>query len=317
MTNFNEQAVEIRQFLLGKLDDERAAQLEERIFVEPDIAEEVRIIESELIADYQLGNLSREERSCFEKKYLSSPAGRRMVEDEKALNEFISAKCETSIEVRSNGVSSAKTQIALPATEANSLSGSEEKLKPKDGLARVHALFTARPIRAYSLLIVSLLLLAVGSWLLVGKVLRPSDGDDLALARRLAIEDEVARLNSESAASPRGVEVAEVNLIPTQRNGGAMSRVVVNGNNRDGLIKLRLNLMQSSAASYRAVFLDDRRQELFAIPRVTARNTSEGPQVWLFVPGKYLKRGDYQIDLSVSGKNEESEGYAFRVIDAR
>src|ERR1044072_1855610 len=89
MTDFKEQDEEIRQFMLGQLVGERAEQLEDRIFAEPEFAEEVQIVESELIAEYQEGTLSPAARSSFERKYLTSPAGLQAIEHESVLSEFL------------------------------------------------------------------------------------------------------------------------------------------------------------------------------------------------------------------------------------
>jgi len=59
---------------------------------------------------------------------------------------------------------------------------------------------------------------------------------------------------------------------------------------------------------------------MFAIPNLTAHDTPQGSQVWLFVPAKYLKGGDYRVDLKATGKGsryEEFNSYAFRIVEAK
>ncbi|HWS99941.1 MAG TPA: hypothetical protein VN256_06825 [Pyrinomonadaceae bacterium] len=317
MTDFNQSADEIRQFLLGQLPEERAERLEDRIFAESDFAEEVRIIEGELILDYQAGNLSPAERDLFVQKYLSSPAGLRAVESESVFYELVRAKSADSpqVSVAIGDSSSAAAETGAPESGADPPSAPREIPEQAGWLSRVRALFTERPVWAYTAVLSGLLLLTIGG-VLIQRLFRPPVGDATAQAERQAREDELARLNRDAAAL-NGREVATVDLTPTQRYGGAMPRVVINNADPDGLIKLRLNLMQSGAARYRALFLDDRRRELFAIQNLAAQNTLDGPQIQLFVPAKYLKRGDYQIDLSVSDNNQEPGGYAFRVVENR
>jgi hypothetical protein len=317
MTDFNQSGAEIRQFLLGQLPEERAERLEERIFAESDFAEEVRIIEGELMLDYQTGKLSPSERDLFVQKYLTSPAGLREVEGESLFYEFIRAKSAGSpqISVASGESSSATAETSPPESRADPPPATQEKPERAGWLSRARAFFTDRPVWAYSAVISVLLLLTIGG-VLIQRSLRPPADDGAAQAERRAREDELARLNRDAAAL-NGREAATVDLAPTQRYGGAMPRVVINDVARDGLIKLRLNLMQSGAARYRALFLDDRRRELFAVQDLAAQNTPDGPQIQLFVPAKYLKRGDYQIDLSVADTNQEPDGYAFRVVENR
>ena len=315
MTDFNELSAEIRQFLLGQLSEERVERFEERIFAEDDFAEEVRIIEGELILDYHAGNLSPVERDLFAQKYLTSPAGLREVESESVFYELLRAKSTGNTqESMANGhPSPAPAETSLPESEADPPSAPREKPKQAGRLGRVRAFFTFRPVWAYTALVTSLSLLIIGG-VLIGRLLLPPVNDESAQAERRAREGELARLNQDAAAL-NGREVATLDLTPTQRSGGAMPRIVISDANRDGFVKLRLNLMQSGTARYRALFLDDRRRELFAIQNLAAQDTPDGPQIQLFVPAKYLKRGDYQIDLSVADNNQEPGGYAFRVVE--
>lgn len=314
MTDFQEQSVEIRQFLLGRLHEKRVEELEELIFREPEFAEEVRIIESELIADYRMGRLNAEELSYFKQKYLTNPAGLRTVQYESALDEFIQTKLEKSEHLSGARLTPA---TATPSErETNETPLTKEKSKRESWLTRLYSPFTARHALAYSALLASLLLALVLLFLNLRHSSQPIRDD----AERRAREEELALLNRDETVASRGKEVATVELKSTQRNESSMPRVNIGGAAQDKLIQLRLNLMRSGPVRYRAVFLDDRRNTLFTIPNLTARDTPSGPQVWLFVPAKYLKRGDYQIDLSSLGRDEaytEEGAYSFRVVDER
>src|SRR5436853_1928493 len=92
MLDIKKQIVEIRQFLLGQLREEQAEQLEKRIFADRDFAEEIDIAESELITDYHENKLNPEERTLFERKYLTSAANVRVVDYEGIFREFIRGK---------------------------------------------------------------------------------------------------------------------------------------------------------------------------------------------------------------------------------
>lgn len=315
MTDFNRQTLEIRQFLLGQLRKEAAEQLEESIFADPDFAEEVEIAESELIDDYHEGKLSLEERILFEKKYLNSAAGLETVEYESVFREFIQAKLKKREPVREEHTVSAATASA--ESETNVPPASPEQPKPEGWLLRFKSLFTHH--QAFAILVVFaglLTLLTIGFWYLSPwDQSRPPGSNSVGMERR-NIEAELARLNTAGNIK----ESVAVDLKPMQRGGSVIARLSLSDLNPSSLIKLRLNLTQIGAAYYRAVFLDDRRNELFAAPNLTAQNTPDGPQVHLLVPAKYFRPGDYQISLSLlnnSGSYEEINSYALRVLETR
>lgn len=315
-----EQDAEIRKFLLGQLAEERAEQFEDRIFADPDFAEEVQIVESELIADYREGTLSPAALSSFEQKYLSNSAELQALEYESILNEFLRAKsASTRTAHAANAAASTKAATARPDVEANTPSVTPEKPKHESLLARLKSLLQARPAWSYSVIAACLLLFIIGG-VLIGSWLRQSVSDDSAQAERRLVEEDLARLNLDAANAASIRPEATVDLLPGQRYGGAMPRVVLSDAHRDAVIKLRLNLTHGGVARYRAVFLDQNRRELFAVSDLPTQNTTDGPQIWILVPTKYLKRGDYQINGSGMGKDGvyvEDNAYSFRVTAGR
>ena len=68
----DKEAVEMR-YLLGKLPDSEAAQLEERYFVEDGVFDEIETEEDELVDAYVRGTLSAEDRKRFERNVSRSP----------------------------------------------------------------------------------------------------------------------------------------------------------------------------------------------------------------------------------------------------
>ena len=61
---------EMRSYLLGSLEEEHRAALEESILCDPGIYEEVSALEQELIDEYITNNLSPSERQQFETHFL-------------------------------------------------------------------------------------------------------------------------------------------------------------------------------------------------------------------------------------------------------
>src|ERR1041384_8701536 len=77
----------LRSYLLGELAQEEMRELEDRLLREEEFANQVLLIEDELIEDYMLGGLSDQERQQFEQNFLTTPRRRRklmMVEGLKA-----------------------------------------------------------------------------------------------------------------------------------------------------------------------------------------------------------------------------------------
>lgn len=68
---------QIRDYLLGRLNDRDEQALEENLLRDEVFAEQIRLVEGELIEDYVRGTLDATERECFEGYFLSTPRRRR------------------------------------------------------------------------------------------------------------------------------------------------------------------------------------------------------------------------------------------------
>jgi hypothetical protein len=81
---------QIRQYLLGRLGEQDATDLERRYFDDSELMERLGIIEQELIDDYVQGRLPLEEVYSFEGRYLTSPIRREKVEYARAVHRALS-----------------------------------------------------------------------------------------------------------------------------------------------------------------------------------------------------------------------------------
>lgn len=63
----------VKSYLLGEIDDDRAAALEEKYFTDPGFLAQVKAVEDELIEDYLDGRLSPPRKASFENRYLHVP----------------------------------------------------------------------------------------------------------------------------------------------------------------------------------------------------------------------------------------------------
>ncbi|HEU4769664.1 MAG TPA: hypothetical protein VFS77_20015 [Pyrinomonadaceae bacterium] len=288
----------IRQFLLGQLSEQEQEQVEDRIFTDPDFAEEVQIVEDELIADERAGKLTDDERRSFANKY-STKANQATIEFERAFGEFICTKTQSGGSVQELR---ADPQPHITRRTAPERTGFWQRLIPALG-----------PAVVYPTAAVALVLLVAALWFLAPRYINPGDAPS-----REVIEAELARLNAPGA-PPQSV-LSTVDLEIAQRYGGAMTRITPRTTSPDGVLEFYLNLAEMSSRKYRAVIFDDRRKELFALSDLTAQDSDAGPRIRLVIPLKYLSRGDYQIDLSVAnddGGYDQVNSYAFRVVDPR
>lgn len=298
MKAFTDEENTIRRFLLGQLPEQEQERVEDRIFTDPDFAEEVQIIEHELIADDRAGKLTEEDRRSFANKY-STKANQATVDLERAFSEFVCTKAESAGSVEELRV--APPVVAPVArTAIPERTGFWQRLIPALG-----------PAVVYPTAAVAVVLLVGAVWYLVSHYQKPANS-------RNVIEAELARLNAPGA-PPQSV-LSTVDLEIAQRSGGAMGRLTPGTTSPDGVFEFYLNLAEMSSRKYRALVFDDRRKELFAIPDLTAQHSDAGPRIRLVIPFKYLSRGDYQIDLSVQnegGGYDQVNSYAFRVVEPR
>ena len=290
----------IRQFLLGQLSEKEQEQVEDRIFADPDFAEEVEIVEHELMAEQRAGNLTEDENERFAAKY-ASRVNRAALDLERTFNEFVCARTESFRSEPQLSDDPPPERIISPAFPSQR-TRVWQRLIPVFG-----------PALVYSTVGVGLLLLVGAIWFLARHYQQTA-----GVPSRPTIEAELALLNSQ-AGSPASV-LSTVDLEVTQRYGGAMARIMPRNTSPDGVLEFYLNLAEMNNRRYRAVIFDDRRKELFGISGLTAQNSEAGPRIRLFIPIKYLSRGDYQIDLSVAndaGGYDQVNSYAFRLVEPR
>lgn len=67
----------IKEYLLGRLDEDEQQKVEERLMVEDDFYDEFEASKGELVEQYCAGEFSKSERDWFESHYLASEEGRQ------------------------------------------------------------------------------------------------------------------------------------------------------------------------------------------------------------------------------------------------
>jgi AcrR family transcriptional regulator len=73
----NHDQAQIREYLLGKLNEAEQEKIEERLMVENELFDELEASKDELVEEYCAGELDNRERRWFEEHFLASPEGRQ------------------------------------------------------------------------------------------------------------------------------------------------------------------------------------------------------------------------------------------------
>ena len=82
----------LRRYLLGTLEAEPRAELEERILCDPEAYEEVSLLEEELIDQYVTGGLSKAERQQFETHFLITAERQNKLRFGQLLKRYLSSQ---------------------------------------------------------------------------------------------------------------------------------------------------------------------------------------------------------------------------------
>lgn len=78
------------KYFLGDLSPEKEQQLEELFFADDRLFDRLQAVKENLIDDYLHKTLNEEDRTLFERNFLSSPAQREQVEFARALLDKLS-----------------------------------------------------------------------------------------------------------------------------------------------------------------------------------------------------------------------------------
>ncbi|MDQ3665821.1 MAG: hypothetical protein M3410_04315 [Acidobacteriota bacterium] len=147
---------DLRLYLLGLLPQERQEPLEERLFTEAGLYEELLIFEDELIDQYLAGGLTERDRGAFESHFMNSPERRRQMLFANALTAYIADK--GAISGRARNVRSGKFD-----------QGAERN---KESRSLLSWLPVRKPALAFSLIVAAVVLVGGISWMAVSS-LRP------------------------------------------------------------------------------------------------------------------------------------------------
>lgn len=266
----------LRQFLLGKVDDEERQRIE-RLFVTDRLSRDrVLAAEQELIDDYLEDTLSPADRESFLFRYGDTPAQQRKLRIAKSIQELALSKSD-SIEAE------------IPTVWSRLL-------------ARVRL----KPVFVIPVAVTVIIAIMIAAWLFK---LQPED------KQRSILEQELARLNDPASLSetPPGMSVLVLKPISV-RSGETRPEFVAGG--EIPLVELRLMWIQKERYStYQAVIHRSGDAESSTV-RPLHPQTEGGELIRLRLPAARLTRGLYQVELSgiaTDGAIGPSEEYTFTV----
>jgi hypothetical protein len=266
----------LRRFLLGNVDDEERQGIESLFLTHSLSQERVTAAEEDLTEDYLEDSLTAEDRERFLERYADSPTQQRKLRIARSIKEWAAKE--------------GKVAQTAPAT-VSARSRLRERL-------RLRPLFVI-PVAA--MIVIAIALAAI--WV---------NNSREQQNRRIALEQEVARLNSSSGL--REVASTSLALRPVSvRSVEAQPELISRPDVQN--VELRLLWMQKEHyPTYRAVVRRVGVGELVTVRDVQAE--ADGNSVRIKLPARILTRGTYQIELvgvAADGATSPAQEYQFSV----
>jgi hypothetical protein len=272
----------LRQFLLGKVDDEKRVRIESLCLTESTMRERAFAVEQELIEDYLEGSLSPEEREDFLLHYAQTAEQQRKLRITKSIKDWALEESATQ-EVQAGARRSAASTMTL----GNRL---REQLRP-----------------GFVLPIAAALILAV----VLGVIWFNRRQEQ---QRHSAVEQELAQLNDPARLRDVPAVPDALELTPgTLRGTETQSELKLSTNVT--IVELYLLWLGSERYPiYRAVVRRFDDEKAFTIPEL--HMGSDGKTIRLRLRRDMLRRGLYQISVSgitSDGPAGRTEEYQFTV----
>jgi hypothetical protein len=250
----------VRQFLLGKLADEKHAQIEALFLTDSQVSERVLAIEQELIEDYFEDSLSEEDKERFLSRYAQTEEQRRKLRITKSIKDW--------------AVAESKAPQAIAATLSI--------------WSRLRTRLRLKPLLFVPIAVTTVIAIVLGFVLL---------NRHMEQRRHLAVEQELVQLNSPT--NLRGVppQMASYDLRPVTPRTVEPERELKPGADIR-IVELRLPWIQKERYStYRVQVSRADDEKVFTIPNVAAE-TDGTHVIRIRLPVHMLRRGYYQIRLS-------------------
>jgi hypothetical protein len=295
----------ITRYQLGDLSEPEQESVEQRLLADEAFCEQALAIENELAYDYAAGLLTPREREQFEKRFLTSA-------EDRAKLEMAGTILATIDEAREK-----------KAAERSSINDSP-------GLIESFRLWmrAQRPIIQYSLSF-AVLLLVVGAGLLIFRLVRSRNGEQIAQSNPppSLTASPLPQLNASPITATPAASASPKPSIPLEtpaelrpvialvlspglsRSGGEEpKRVTIS---KDEALRLQLIVKaEGDYQSYSAVLRTVEGKQVFSQRRLHLTTNNSQRLITLEIPAKSVPPGDYELTLSGVGKSGVSEEIA-------
>lgn len=297
MTQHSDEQTVFRRYLLWELDESEREQIEERLLSEAEISEQLAIAQNDLFDDFAAGSLPEDERERFKTYFLTTPEHVRKLKFATALDRYVTAK--TGSTAPSAGSAVDRTNMGQRILAA--------LLMYKFKLAFSFALL---------LLAVSAVMWVVNTKWLPGRITNEQN--------RQALGIELASLNNQLSNDSESLNKANGNTstVPSFTLRPTLTREAVGAQKADlprsaALVQLHLELTSNEYKNYRVVLQTDEGHDIATIAGLNDRAADDTMVVVLNLPVNHFPLGDYQIKLTGSSDNVETDIglYPFRVVD--
>jgi hypothetical protein len=311
----------ITQYLLGELEEEMQAKVQDRLLCDREFFDRLAIEENELIDDYLRGALTRGRQEKFVSYFLASPVRHQKLRFAKALKRRLSES------------------------------------PPQPGIAVSSLWKRLLVLRELSLLrfaagVTAALIFAAGGWLALDNVRLRRQLDNMRAGRdewpervrqlelQISVEkqhnqmlaEEIKRERSLSSKLERQVGILKQarEAERSETRGAIVSLALMPGLSREGdgshhveihrgtsRVRLELYPEKTDHENYRAELRTREDKRIWVGNKLKLRKTPSGDQVIVYLPATILSKGDYILTLHSTaddGEQERAGTYYFRVL---
>lgn len=304
---------QLRQYMLGQLDEGDASRFEERLMTEDEFFQQAELIaeavEDELADEYASGAMTESDRKRFEGRLARSKSLQEKLWLRNALAEYTKKQRFRNWWIRFS--------TGWPGLF----------LRPASALALGTIVLVAGGVWSFSRITQLETRLDAAARQQAGQVQVQSSLEEQVMAGRQRIEQlsrELAEAAARGLGGPGGPvsglrQVAPLVTVILQpglvRSGGVTTRITLRGG--DQMVELRLDIGIDEFRNYRAVLSDSRGRKVLEQYQLAAVKAGRGVHVVMSVPARILLNGDYSVVLygeAEGGQSERIDGYNFRIF---
>ena len=284
------------RYLLGALPTDEAERLDERTFVDDELAERLRVVEDDLVDSYAAGTLSGERLQRFESFYLASPRRRSKAAFAKGLQGAIEK--------------SMRQPRAVPDTA------------PQGSTRKGRALWW--PLAAAAALVVATSALLLQNMTLrrelrdSARQVEVADQRVTEASQQLSVEQKATAAAKQALADVRAAQpLAAVALVLLPQTRGVTSVPILMVPPGTPSVPLTLALETAGGPSFEVALRDPAsNRTIWRSPSLASHRVRQTPMVPVALPGALLKAQHYALDLfelRTGNGPEFVNSYAFEV----